>query len=428
MIRIGVMKLKEISLAVAAALALGSASPVHAEIGFKAGAWDLSFSGNVNGFLTRNSCDNSAATVNGGLACNNAGGLKEVAIESGLLPSALVFSAKSSQSGWDIGVTIGFYPGLNDGPPSATQPAGAGKSGLSTSTIDLRQNFLTFGDKTVGTIKVGKDIGLFASDAILADMTLLGVGSAGAFGGGNTTLGRIGVGYIYTDWIPQITYTSPKSGGFQYSAGLFQGMDVVPSASTPVNSAALTQHEQPGLQAKGSYEWKGTVGGKAWASALSQKVKSRGAPIDTAPAGSSVSSQAFDLGAKVNVADFEGVLYAYSGDGIGTTAIGFDAAAVVGATLEKRKSKGGYLQGTYKFGKFKPGVSYGESRLDLASNESAGTNPTLVKKNKSLVAGLYYSLTQSLNLVGEYISTKSENQAGGDHKDSVIALGAILFF
>src|SRR5712691_2196886 len=118
----------------------------------------------------------AAAVVNGGLACNNGvGGPKEMAIESGLLPSALVFGAKSRQSGFDIGVTLGFYPGLNDGPTSATQP-GAGKTGLSTSTIDLRQNFLTFGDKSWGTVKVGKDIGLFASDAILADMTLLGVG------------------------------------------------------------------------------------------------------------------------------------------------------------------------------------------------------------------------------------------------------------
>src|SRR2546430_477751 len=83
-------------------------------------------------------CVNSAATVNGGLACNNTGVSKEAAIESGLLPSALVFSGKSSQSGWDIGVTIGFYPGLNDGGP------GSGKRGLSVSTIDLRQNFLTF--------------------------------------------------------------------------------------------------------------------------------------------------------------------------------------------------------------------------------------------------------------------------------------------
>ncbi len=414
-----VMKHKKTSLAVAAALALGSASAVHAEIGFKAGAWDLSFSGNVNGFATWNSCDSSANVVKGGLACNNGpGGGKEQAIESGLLPSALVFGAKTTQSGLDIGVTLGFYPGITS---SAT-----GKHGIGASTIDMRQNFLTFGDKTVGTVKVGRDIGLFGSDAILADMTLLGVGSGGgAFPAGNTTLGRIGVGYIYTDWIPQISYSSPKYGGFQYSAGVFQGMDIF-NFSGLASSAKLTQHEQPGLQAKGSYEWTGTVAGKAWVSALSQKVKARA--TDTAPAGSSVSGQAFDLGAKVNVADFEGVLYAYSADGIGTTAIGFDAAAVVGATLEKRKSKGGYVQGTYKIGKFKPGVSYGESRLDLASNESAGTNPTLVKKNKSLIAGLYYSLTQSLNLVGEYISTKSENQAGGDNKDSVIALGAILFF
>ena len=413
-----VMKHKKTSLAVAAALALG-AGAAQAEIGMKAGAWDLSFSGNVNGFATWNSCDTSGNTVAGGLACNNGvGGPKEQAIESGLLPSALVFGAKSRQAGWDIGWTIGFYPGITS---SAT-----GKHGIGASTIDARQNFLTFGDKGWGTVKVGRDIGLFGSDAILSDMTLLGVGSGGgAFPAGNTTLGRIGVGYIYTDWIPQISYSSPKYGAFQYSAGVFQGMDLF-SFSGLASSATLTQHEQPGLQAKGSYEWTGRVAGKAWVSALSQKVKARVA--DTAPAGSSVSSQAFDLGAKVNVADFEGVLYAYSGDGVGTTAIGFDAAAVVGATLEKRKSKGGYVQGTYKIGKFKPGLSYGQSALDLASNETAVSNPTLVKKNKSLVAGLYYSLTQSLNLVGEYIKTTAENQAGGDNKDSVIALGAILFF
>src|SRR6266850_5061619 len=273
-----VMKHKKTSLAVAAALALGSASAVHAEIGFKAGAWDLSFSGNVNGFATWNKCDNSATAVNGGLACNNGiGGSKEMAIESGLLPSALVFGAKTSQSGLDIGVTFGFYPGITS---SAT-----GKRGIGASTIDLRQNFLTFGDKAGGTVKVGRDIGLFGSDAILADMTLLGVGSGGAFGGGNTTLGRIGVGYIYTDWIPQISYSSPKYGGFQYSAGLFQGVDAV--STLGANSATLTGHEQPGLQAKGSYEWTGSVGGKAWVSALSQKVKARA--TDTAPAGSSLS-------------------------------------------------------------------------------------------------------------------------------------------
>src|SRR5712692_5840015 len=282
-----IMKHRKTSLAVAAALALGGASAAHAEIGLKAGAWDLSFSGNVNGFMTRNNCDNSATAVQGGLACNNGvGGSKEMAIESGLLPSALVFGAKTSQSGWDIGVTLGFYPGITS---SAT-----GKHGIGASTIDMRQNFLTFGDKTVGTVKVGRDIGLFGSDAILADMTLLGVGSGGAFLGGNTTLGRIGVGYIYTDWIPQISYSSPKYGGFQYSAGVFQGMDVFPFSGN-ANSASLTAHEQPGLQAKGSYEWAGTVGGKAWVSGMTQKFQARAGDATAAvvpvpiPQGTSVS-------------------------------------------------------------------------------------------------------------------------------------------
>src|SRR5437667_4015754 len=239
MMRVRVIKLKETSLAVAAALALGSASAVHAEIGLKAGAWDLSFSGNVNGFATWNSCDSSATLVRGGLACNNPppGGGIEQAIESGLLPSALVFGAKTSQSGLDIGVTLGFYPGITS---SAT-----GKHGIGASTIDLRQNFLTFGTKTAGTVKVGRDIGMFGSDAILADMTLLGVGSGGASGGGNTTLGRIGVGYIYTDWIPQISYSSPKYGGFQYSAGVFQGVDLAAlagcAATATPNSETPTQ-------------------------------------------------------------------------------------------------------------------------------------------------------------------------------------------
>src|SRR5467141_494967 len=345
MMRVRVMKLKKTSLAVAAALALGGTSAVHAEIGFKAGAWDLSFSGNVNGFATWNTCDTSTNVVAGGLACNNgAGGGKEQAIESGLLPSALVFGAKTSQSGLDIGVTFGFYPGITS---TAT-----GKHGIGASTIDMRQNFLTFGTKAGGTVKVGRDIGMFGSDAILADMTLLGVGSGGAFGGGNTTLGRIGVGYIYTDWIPQISYTSPKYGGFQYAAGVFQGMDVI-AFSGNANSAKLTQHEEPGLQAKASYEWGGQISGKAWVSGLTQKVKARSAASgDSAPAGSSVSGQAFDIGAKVNSGGLEGVLYAYTGDGIGTTAIGFDAAASVGGSLAKRKSKGWYAQGTYKMGKW----------------------------------------------------------------------------
>jgi len=81
---------------------------------------------------------------------------------------------------------------------------------------------ISFGDASWGTVKLGRDIGIFGKDAILDDMTLLGVGTAGPtnVAPSNTSLGRIGIGYIYTDWEPQITYTTPTYNGFSGSAGI----------------------------------------------------------------------------------------------------------------------------------------------------------------------------------------------------------------
>ncbi|WP_436439041.1 hypothetical protein, partial [Enterococcus faecium] len=77
---------------------------------------------------------------------------------------------------------------------------------LATAGIDARQTYMTIGKPHLGTFKLGRDIGLFGSDAILNDITLLSVGTPGSNAGpSNTSLGRIGIGYIYTDFQPQIT-------------------------------------------------------------------------------------------------------------------------------------------------------------------------------------------------------------------------------
>ena len=186
---------KRTKLAIAATAAIWIVPMTRATAGIdvNAGDWKIDFSGNVNAFYVGSQCDDSVAStaVTGGLACT---GDRSAAVRNGLLPAALVFSATSRQADFDIDVTVGLYPGINSSAAAGVNGTGQ-PSALASPGIDARQVFFTFGDASWGTVKMGRDIGLFGKDAILDDMTLLGVGSAGANSApSNTSLGRIGIG------------------------------------------------------------------------------------------------------------------------------------------------------------------------------------------------------------------------------------------
>jgi hypothetical protein len=387
-----------------------------AGIDITAGDWKLDFSGNANGFYVGTSCDTGTNTaVTGGLACT---GDKSSAVRNGLLPGALVFNASSRQGDYDVAVTIGLYPGINSSAAAGVNGAGL-PAALQTPGIDARQTFFTFGDASWGTVKIGRDIGLFGKDAILDDMTLLGMGTAGGNAApGNTSLGRIGVGYIYTDWEPQITYTTANFSGFTGSLGIFQ----------PLDAGGYTKHTAPQVQLGGAYTWgdpkSDTLTGKVWVDVVTQQVQTPGNTTLLPGQASSFNGTAVDGGVKIDYAAFEGVLYGYAGKGIGTTGLFVLGSDALG---NRRDSNGGYIQGTYKFDKLKVGVSYGISDLKNASDEvSAGS--TLLKSNSSVVGGVYYSLTKSVTLVGEYINTKAKAQGGNSATENDFALGGIFFF
>ena len=107
-------------------------------------------------------------------------------------------------------------------------------------------------------------------------------------------------------------------------------------------------------------------------------------------------------------AAFEGVLYGYTGKGVGTTGLFILADFSSGDT---RKSDGGYVQATYKFDKLKLGLSYGISDLKLAGDEQPGQihGESIAAQAQRVrrASAPYYSLTKSVTLVGEYIDTKS---------------------
>ncbi|MDA9086503.1 porin [Methylophilaceae bacterium] len=394
----------KIKAAVAGAV-LASASVANAGITWDAGEWTVDMNGNVNAFAIINDSSDTEMAV-GGLANTKSNDDTAASINTGLLPSWLGFTATTRQNDIDTSVTISFQPG-------ASVTGGLGGGGAE----EHRQAFLTFGDKSWGSIKVGKDLGIFGSTAILNDMTLLGVGSQGVVGtagGTTTTLGRIGTGYIYADWNGQIAYTTPNMNGLSLTLGLMQPWNSTASDAA-VSEASSGSTDQFGFQGQGSYSWTGDFAGKVWAGFFSQEVTG-GLDEDRA--------QAFEAGVSTSISNINLVAYAYSGEGVGTTALLRDGFSSDG---KMRDSDGGYVQATYVIPTgTKLGVSYGISKLD---DNAADAGKGLVEENTMLTIGAYHPLTKHLNLVAEYSNVEAEaHDTVSDAESNIFSVGAILFF
>ena len=185
---------KNIKLAVAGAVLALSAS-ANAGIIIPAGDWTLDINGNVNAFATTTSVDKyQTITGDGGVATAGRQDMGK-SINTGLLPSWLGFTGKTRQNDLDVEFTISIQPQVSE---NGWHGDGSNVATATSAPLLNRQTYVSFGDKSWGSIKLGKDLGIYASDAILNDMTLLGVGGAGYLGSGSavsTTTGGIGSGY-----------------------------------------------------------------------------------------------------------------------------------------------------------------------------------------------------------------------------------------
>jgi predicted porin len=393
---------KNIKLAVAGAVLALSATAANAGIIIPAGEWTIDINGNVNAFAimnrskATNTITGAMATVKDSLSEGTTQG-----INTGLLPAWLGFTGTTRQNDLDVSFTISMQPGVS----------GNGAAG-STVNPEWRQANVTFGDKSWGSIKLGKDLGIFASDAILNDMTLLGVGAVGPGtahpgSGTTTTYGGIGTGYIYAAWKGQVSYTTPNMNGFQATVGI-----------TNPNQTSQNEIYQDrfGLEGKASYSFAANdTTGKVWVSGASYKNKQSHTVEYT--------GYGVDIGANVNVAGFGLTGYYYNGEGMGTTTFGSNAADASG---NKRDSDGGYLQATYALPtKTKVGIAYGVSNLDKANDSDTAY---LVDSNERITVGVYHPLTKHLNLVAEYSNIESKSHNGLKNENNSGSLGAILFF
>jgi hypothetical protein len=338
---------------------------------------------------------------------------KDNSFGTGLLPAFAVLDAKGKEENLDLGVHFGFAPQIETGGHYASffgsQAAGA--------QIDMRQVYLTAGG-TWGTLLMGKELGVYQRGNILNDMTLLGVGVGG--GGRGTALGRIGYGYLYTDFRPQLTYTSPSGKPATFTVGLFEG----------IAQGAYSTIELPRVEAE--LGWNGKMGETG-----NIKFFVNGA-IQTAKTGAtgtteSLTSGGGGAGLTIDVSGFalHGSGWYAKGMGslfMGDAFLGDDRAPTDGVDAfgEGRKSFGYIGQITYMKAdsKFGIGASFGENRLK--ANDAEGEGDLL--KRRAIIGQLTYKWSKSLRWVAEY--GHIQGYTGGDEtsKADQGSLGMMLFF
>ncbi len=437
-------------LGLTALLGLASmASTARAQLTMQMGnGWNFSIAGNVNAFYVEQ-WDNAragGAPINGGLVVQGQG--TNANIRTGLLPANIAFDAKGKEGDVLIDVHFGFYPQIQNGGCAST--AGASCVGNNHdqfgAQIDMRQVYLTVSSGW-GQILAGREIDLYQRQNILTDATLFGIGATGGnLGGGGTTLGRIGFGYVYPNFNAQITYSTPATSPLQWSIGVFQPDNIGGAQVAPARSYGYTP--LPRIETEITYTAKlgqnSSDKAMIWASGTWQQAQDNPTGIDTVSSSADtgvaathkVNSVGVAGGLKLDISRLSLVGSGYYGKGIGTVTLfngaGLGASAIDGnpSGSQTRPSYGYIGQVSLKLTPQWTAVSsWGESMATGTHFDNVdGANLTLLKYNALGVGSLVYQATKSLKWVLEYDYTEAANQSHEKNVANQAATGFMVFF
>ena len=395
-------------------LALGVANAAEAQLTMQmSNGWNLTFAGNVNAFYIYQNLKSLDPVTSDFVTTG-----KDGSFGTGLLPAFAVFEAKGKEDNLDLGVHFGFSPEVQTGGHQASY-FGSDAAGAQ---IDMRQVYLTAGG-TWGSLLIGKELALYQRDNLLNDITLLSVGVGG--GGRGTALGRIGYGFLYPDFRPQLTYTTPGGRPASLSIGLFEGL----------RSGPYTTLELPRVEAQFNYNSNFGENNsiKLFVNGAVQTAKD-GATGDT----ESLTSTGFGGGLVINVSGLalsgsgfwaKGMGYLLQGDGI-VGGANFDNLGVDVAG-DGRNSFGYVGQITYSppNSKFQIGGSFGENHLKRTdADKTADATDEEILKNRAIVGQITYKWSKSLRWVAEYGRVDGYGDGEKTTKSDQGSLGMMLFF
>ena len=350
---------------------------------------------------------------------------QEFGVRVGLLPSVVAFNVKApTVNGVDSAVRIGIYPNIQN---SQKTVAGAGDIRFDTSpNIDFREIYYTAGG-AYGQLLAGRALNLYQGKNILTDMTLLTAGVVGAPSGG-TTLGHIGYGYLYTNFGPQIRYTTPDLNGIKAAISVNEPYKISgDTAKTPT----------PRIETEISYATvlnSGTTV-QGWVSGLYQSAtRKEGVPRPGAQnhsiggaAGAEVGFGGVNLMASGYVGEGLGMISAQDGD--------FGAAGISSTDFAgKERTHFGFLaQATYKLTPdIKIGTNYGQSRQaesdDDKSKRGVAGSFSPMKKQEAAVGMVTYNFNKFTQFIAEYTYAQNTWHDGATQHSNSVAIGTMFYW
>ena len=465
---------KKIALAaIPAVMALSSTDVSSKVLLMSDNGWEVSFDGAANAFHTYTSTGSmdtlgyynqyttggetaASGIINGagnanvvaGTFQNQASGQDISSISVGLLPNVFGFTVKApTKNGLDVSGRLGLYTHMN----------ATGNSG-DNNVINIRETSLTVAG-SFGSVLMGRSLGIHQSNAILNDMTLFGVGAtAGNIAG--TTLGRIGVGYVYADWYPQITWTTPGLGPIGAKIGILQA---TPLQSSTGADATNTKYPRVEAQLDYSFEFNG-LGGYVWVDGQYQNLArtlaesqlytarnnastasgiARAETSDDQSEGIDVGGVAF--GTRLTFQGFKLVASGFFNHGLGMQFQGNVGGAYSGSLDERGKARhfyGGYLQGTYDFGQgTNVGYSYGSNHLVGTGQDhgeinqrytlgGGGTARTDAIQNyvESHMGMIWHNVTDDFRVIAEGVFSEAHWHGAGSQESTQVSVGAFFFW
>ena len=462
---------KKIALAaIPAVMALSATDASSKVLLMSDNGWEVSFDGAANAFYTQTSTGSmetlgvynqytTGGETFGGIGIiQGAGNANVVAgtfrnlesgsdisgISVGLLPNVWGFTVKApTKNGLDVSGRLGIYTHMN----------GDGQA-ASSNAPNIRETSLTVAG-SFGSVLMGRSLGIHQSNAILNDMTLFGVGnSAGNVTG--TTLGRIGVGYVYADWYPQITWTTPGLGPIGAKIGILQ--------ATPLQSstgADATNTKYPRVEAQLDYSFElGGLGGYVWVDGQyqnlarnlgeSQLFQGRNQNAPDAAAGNTEYAEGVDVGGlgfgtRLTFQGFKLVATGFYNKGLGGQVQGNVLGGYSGSLDERGKPRnfyGGYIQGTYDFGQgTNVGYSYGSNHQVLTGQDAGelnqryslgggGTGRTDALSNyvESHMGMIWHNVTDDFRVIAEGVFSEMHWHGAGSQESTQVSVGAFFFW